>query len=246
VSENPNFPQETPVIPASARGSSAARLRGIRVFIAWTRDAGSPLKAGMTAALFLLFMAGDVRAAQVPLESEHLQKCLKRADELPDIAAAEAGAWIKNNGGDEAHVCRAFAQANRGMHEDAAREFWGLASHMKKTNPAKAVTMHALAGQEFVRAKKPVDAEAQYNAALKITPQNPDLYIDRAKARMAMEKYWDALDDLNRAIKMKPDDAEALRQRGRAWAQLGNGKNAQEDFEHAEALSPAPAEGNDK
>jgi hypothetical protein len=39
------------------RGSSAEQpapdlirgLRGIRVFIAWTRDAGSPLKAGMTA-----------------------------------------------------------------------------------------------------------------------------------------------------------------------------------------------------
>ncbi len=200
---------------------------------------------GGAALLFLMVFLGGSFAAEAPstqvAESLQLQKCLKRADDLPDMAAAESAMWIKQKGGNDAHLCRAFAQANRGMHADAAREFWALASFYDKKTPAqnlnRALLMHNLAGQEFLRAKDPKNAEARYEAALKIAPYNSTSLIGRAQTRMEAERYWDALDDLNRVLKSNPDDINALRQRGRAWRHLGNEKNAQEDLAHAAALA---------
>ncbi len=162
-----------------------------------------------------------VQPPPVIAESPQLQQCLKRADDLPDIAAAEATAWIKKGGGNDAHLCRAFAQMNRGMHEDAHH----------------AVLMHDMAGQEFLATNKIKDALAQYGMALNIAPKDPQSLIGRAKTRMAVDRYWDALDDLNKALKIDPNNVDALRQRGRAWAQLGDNKNAQEDFGRAEDLA---------
>jgi tetratricopeptide (TPR) repeat protein len=172
-----------------------------------------------------------------PAESDRLKKCLKRADDLPDIAAAEAGAWIKQGGGDEAHLCRAFSQENRGMHADAARDFWALASAYKKKNAARALDMDNLAGQEFLRANDSANAILRFDEVIKIAPRLPAGYIGRAASLMATEKYWEAIVDLDRALALDPKNVEALRQRGRAWHQLGNDKNAQEDLGAAADLA---------
>ena len=194
--------------------------------------------------MLAFMLAGKCYAKELasqPGLSPQLQKCLKRAEDLPDMAAAEAATWIKNKGGNEAHLCRAFAQANRGMHEDAAREFWALASFYDKRDPGRALLMHNLSGQEFIEAKDSKNAEQQFNVALQISPNNADSLIGHAKVLMASEHYWDALEDLNRALKVKPKESEALRQRGLVWAHLGNDKNAQEDFDNAAALQSEQA-----
>ena len=195
-------------------------------------------------ASYLIVMLVLLRAAALadtPVESSQLQTCLKRADDLPDIAAVEAGAWLKEGGSNDARLCRAFAQSNRGMHADAARDFWALASVYDKTNTARAVTMHNMSGQEFLSAKDVKNASVQYAATLKLAPQNVEGLVGRAECSMQVERYWDAIDDLNRALKNDPNSLPALRQRGRAWEQLGNEKNAQEDFAQAEALEAPEA-----
>ena len=115
----------------------------------------------------------------------------------------------------------------------------GLASFYDKKDATRAVLMHNFSGQQFLRAQDIKNAEGQYAAALKASPDNVDSLIGRAQTRMNHEKYWDALDDLNHALKTKPDSVAALRQRGSVWTHLGNDKNAQEDFERAEALGEA-------
>jgi len=191
------------------------------------------------AGLIILLATGMACAETSPSESPQLKKCLQRADDLPDMAAAEADIWIKKGGGNEAHLCRAFAQANRGMHADAAREFWLLAAFYDKQESSRAISMHNMSGQEFLQDKDIKNAEAQFISALKIAPDNVDSLIGRAQTLMANEKYWEALDDLTRALKIKPDSIEALRQRGSVWTHLSNDKNAQEDFELREALISA-------
>jgi tetratricopeptide (TPR) repeat protein len=208
------------------------------VLLAFLQPKWIPAFAGMAMLLVFLLLSNAVYADTPPvIESPQLQKCLKRADEFPDIAAAEAAVWIKKNGGDEAHLCRAFAQANRGMHEDAAREFWALASTYEKQNLNRALLMHNFAGQEFLIAKDIKNADAQYAAVLKIAPNDATGLIGRAKTRMEAERYWEAIDDLNRVLKVNPDDIDALRQRGRAWTHLDNANNAQEDFARAGQLA---------
>jgi tetratricopeptide (TPR) repeat protein len=125
------------------------------------------------------------------------------------------------------------------MHADAAREFWGLASKFEKgreSDKGRALLMHTLSGQEFLRAKDNANAEARFAAALRIAPNDASALSGRAQCRIAVEKYWDALDDLDRALKTHPDDAAALRLRGRVWIALGNDRNAKEDFAHAHAV----------
>ncbi|MDR3450667.1 MAG: hypothetical protein P4M15_13155, partial [Alphaproteobacteria bacterium] len=212
--------------------------RTLRHLLNW-----SPPYAGMTTALLVLLLAGDVYAANAPatpVESPQLQKCLKRADDLPDMAAAEAQMWIKKNGGNDAHLCFAFAQANRGMHSDAAREFWYVAAYYDKNDTKRAVLMHAMSGHEFMRAKEYRAAEFQYGNALKIAPGDVSSLIGRAESRTEQQKYWDALDDLNKAVAANPRDAYALRQRARVWLKLDNTKNAEEDFSNADALDGTP------
>jgi len=187
--------------------------------------------------MVLLFWASNIRAADISPQPTQLQKCLQRADDLPDQAAAEAAIWIKQGGGNPAHLCRAFAQANRGMHADAAREFWALATFYDKKDAVRAVLMHNTSGQEFLRAKDNKNAEAQYTAALKLGPDNGTALVGRAETYMESERYWDAVVDLNHALKINPKDVDALRQRGRAWEQLGNPKNAEDDFAQAANLA---------
>ena len=190
---------------------------------------------GQGVLLCLLFVS-PVWAA----ESPQLKKCLQRADDLPDIAATEATVWLKKDGGNDAHLCHAFAQSNRGMHQDAAREFWYLASFYESKDSARAVALHNIAGQEFLRAKDAPNAKTQYAAALKLSPENAASLTGYGQAQSALERYWDALETLNHALKRDPDFIDALRARGRVWIQLGNKGNAQEDFAHAEELEATP------
>ncbi|MDE2030266.1 MAG: tetratricopeptide repeat protein [Alphaproteobacteria bacterium] len=183
-----------------------------------------------------LFLAGAAPAAAVT-QSPQLQKCLKRADELPDIAAAEAEAWFRKGGGDDARLCRAFAQSNRGEHETAGRDFAYLAD---RARGAQARALHDLAGHDFLRAKDAKQAKAQFDAALKISPGDTAALTGRAEALMQDEHYWDAIDDLNRILRIWPNDAEALRQRGLAWTRLGNDAKAKEDLEAAHAAESKP------
>ena len=194
------------------------------------------IKQPVVIVLLYGLLCSIVFATEVPTASlsPQLQKCLKRSDDLPDIASAEATVWVKKGGGNDAHLCRAFAQQNRGMHADAAREFWFLASYYDKYDMRRAILMHDLSGQEFLNAKDPKNADMQYSSALKLSSGDSASLIGRAKTRMTVDRYWDALDDLNRVLKVQPDNVEALRQRGRAWAQLGNDKNAQDDLAHAD------------
>jgi tetratricopeptide (TPR) repeat protein len=187
----------------------------------------------------MFLVAISAHAADTPpvAESLELQACLKKADDLPDIAAADATVWIRKGGGNDAHLCHAAAQSNRGMHADAAREYWSLAAFYDKHDKYRGILMHNQSGQEFLRAKDIKNAWTQFGLSLKNDPNNIIALVGRARADMEDEKYWDALVYLNRVLKRDPDAINALRQRGLVWEKLGNDKNAQEDFVHAEALS---------
>ncbi len=198
--------------------------------------------------LLFLISSGAAFAADAGqaafVESPQLKACLKKADDLPDMAAFEAEVWIKKGGGNEAHLCRAFAQANRGMHADAAREFWALASAYEKQKPkdeGRALLMHNLAGQEFLKASDVKSAVAQFKASLKIAPADAVAMLGMAQIHQEAERYWDALTILNAVLEKKPDDIAALRQRGLVWRHLNNPNNAKEDFIKAGALAEAKA-----
>jgi tetratricopeptide (TPR) repeat protein len=165
---------------------------------------------------------------------QHLKECLKKADNLPDMAAADADTWFKHGGGDAARLCRATAQFNRNEFAKSAQDFSALADTRK--DPKRAALLHAQAGLAWMRAKSFKRAEAEYEAGLRKEPDDPDIWVDRATERAAAQRYWDAIADLNKALDIMPDMPEALRLRGQVWYKLGVASSAKSDFERAVAV----------
>jgi len=195
------------------------------------------------ATVLLLTFVPAVQAAQ---PEKRLTDCLKRAAQSPDQAAAEAESWMKKAGGDKARLCRAYAQFHRGEFNVAGAEFAWLASKAGNKDKTYTASLHAKAGLAFSRANDHVNAEAQYTKALKLEPQDPEIWVDRAMERASIERYWDAIEDFNQALTLMPDMTEAIRMRGQAWVKLGQDRKAFEDFQRAQLLesrensSPSP------
>lgn len=188
----------------------------------------------------MLCLAGMTAESKAAIQTNtKLEECLKKAEELPDIAAANAELWFKQGGGEDARFCHASAQFNRGEFTLAGRGFAALAALREKTDARKAAELHARAGSSFTRANDAKNAEKEFNAAIKLESSDPDIWIDRAAARANTEHYWDAISDLNQALRIAPDIAEAYRLRGQAWLKLGNSKNARADFLAASDIEAA-------
>ena len=168
-----------------------------------------------------------------------LESCLAHAESSPDDAMAEAHSWYKNKGGDSALLCRAFAQFHRGEFAKSAQEFAMLAKKRDKKDHKHAASLHAQSALAYMRSNDHKNSSAEYAAALKLEPQDPEIWMDSATENAATEHYWDAISDLNHALKIMPDMAEALRLRGQAWAKLGQNSNAKADFERASMIDDA-------
>ncbi len=169
-----------------------------------------------------------------------LQDCMKQAEALPDIAAANAELWGKNGGGQDAALCHAHADFRRGEFEAAGDQFAKLAADDSLLDKKKILALHIEAGQAYSRAQKAKQAEREFSMALAVEPENPDILYDRAIARAADQRYWDAVADVGKALQIKPENPLALRLRGQIWVKMGNNAMAEQDFLAAERLDPSP------
>ncbi len=57
---------------------------------------------------------------------------------------------------------------------------------------------------------------------LSLSPDDPDLLIDRAIAAGDLDRYADAVDDLDRALELDPRRADALALRAAGWRHVGD------------------------
>jgi tetratricopeptide (TPR) repeat protein len=72
-----------------------------------------------------------------------------------------------------------------------------------------------------------------FNAALKLAPQDARALFHRGKAYAALREADAALNDFNRALAITPNDADILEERGRLRAERGSLTEAIEDFAQA-------------
>jgi tetratricopeptide (TPR) repeat protein len=197
-----------------------------------TRISLLPFAAGAKF-LPLLFVAAAIfftaiGSAQAETSQEKMQDCLKRAVDMPDLALAEANAWLKQGGGSPALLCRATAQFHTGDFAQSANDFAQLAA--AERNPHQASFLYQQAGLAATRVNDFRRAEQDYSQALKLEQQDPEIWANRAAMRAAAQNYWEAIDDLNHALTIMPDMLEALRLRGQVWYKLGNEAKAEDDF----------------
>ena len=174
-------------------------------------------------------------------EGEEYERCLAMLGSDPSGAHDFADAWFATGGGDGAAHCLGLADIALGEADTGAEELDKLAATSKAPSTARA-SIYGQAGAAWLIAGTPDRALASLTLALAMTPDDPDLLIDRSQAEGTLERYRDALEDLNRALELDPRRPEALVFRASANRQLNRLDAAQDDIDRAIGLDPENAD----
>jgi tetratricopeptide (TPR) repeat protein len=182
-------------------------------------------------------MSVSAAAAGSDPTNEHDQ-CVAQAETDPQAALARAKQWSNSGGGFDADHCAAMALFDLRQYAEAARLFDKLARTMDTGGLADQARMYDQAGQAWLVADEPKSAKADFDAALHLTPSDPDLLIDRAEALAAAKEYWRAIDDLNHASDLAPKKAEIYVYRAAAYRAIDSLTLARQDIEYNLKLAP--------
>lgn len=180
--------------------------------------------------------AAAARAASDPA-TEH-DKCVAEAETDPQAALARAKQWSNQGGGFDADHCVAMALYDMKRYAEAAAAFEKLARGMVKASPADQARVYDQAGQARLVADQPRAAKTDFDAALRLTPDNPEMLIDRSEALAGEHKYWNAIDDLNRASDLAPNRADIYVYRAAAYRALDELQMARLDIDRYLRLAP--------
>ena len=199
--------------------------------------AGVALAAGATT--LLLLAVTPLRAQRLPaVEAEHYTRCMEAARERPQAAFDEANAWRIAGGGHPAEHCADVALIGLGRYTEAAGKLEALADTMTKGPIELRAQVLDQAGQAWLLAGEPVRAAGVLTAAVALTPEDPDLLIDRAEARAGEKNYREALADLDAALKLDAKRVDALVFRASAHRSLEQYDQARRDIDTALRVAP--------
>jgi tetratricopeptide (TPR) repeat protein len=103
--------------------------------------------------------------------------------------------------------------------------------------PQSARAYQALAENYFVLRQMP-DAEKQYQQALQLRPDTPNLHLELGQV-YAMTSRWPQAEEQFRAeVKLQPGNAEAAYRLGEALLQQGKSRESRKELERADRLQP--------
>ena len=156
----------------------------------------------------------------------------------PGAAFDSALAWRYEDGGAPAWHCVGLSLVALGYHAEAGDVFERMAEDMAADRVALRAEVLGQAGQAWLQAGEPGRARAALDSALELDPPNPELLVDRAQARAALDEYWLAVDDLNAAIEYAPSWSDAYAFRAAAYRHLDILDLAADDVARALALAP--------
>jgi len=168
--------------------------------------------------------------------------CMELAKDAPQEAFESALTWRGLGGGDAADHCLAVALIGLGQHAEAAARLEALAGKAKQDAAVKAGLL-AHAAQAWILSGQAMRAESVLTAALKLTPSDGALMIDRAQARAGQKDYEGAVKDLSKAIELNGLAADAFVFRAAAYRHLDRLELALADVERALALDPGHPDG---
>ena len=169
------------------------------------------------------------------------QRCLAMLRQDPENARNFAETWEAAGGGEGARHCGALALLAVGEPERAAERLEQLARASQGSTATRA-SVYAQAVQAWMMAGDGNRAFGAATLALTLTPDDPDLLLDRAVALGTLGRYAEALEDVNRVIALDANRAEAWVFRAAANRHQDRVDQAAEDVAHALALTPDNAE----
>ena len=143
----------------------------------------------------------------------------------------------------------AWARASRGPTAAAAscsprwgktRPRWPISTVPSQVEPGFA-RGYRLRGGLLSRRGQNDRALADFDEAIRLSPDDPAGFKDRGGVLVRMGQYRRAIDDLNRAIELDPNLATAYLNRGAAYNSLGQYERAIDDLAKAIKLDPKNA-----
>ncbi len=170
-------------------------------------------------------------------EGADYEKCLSMLTNDPSGAQTFAEAWEATGGGDGATHCLALSTIALGEPDKGAGMLEDLASKSHGSDASRA-TIYGQADQAWLMASEPERAFGAATLALSLSPDDPDLLVDRAVSEGLLEHYQDSIDDLTHALDVDPRRADAYVYRGSAWRHMGRLELAQDDIARALLLDP--------
>jgi tetratricopeptide (TPR) repeat protein len=152
-------------------------------------------------------------------------------------ADAMAATLAATDGAEAAEHCHALAQVELGNPAAGAALLDRLAATSTASDVSRAV-IYGQADQAWTMAGNVAHAYASANQALALSPDDPDLLIDRAIAALGLDRAAQAAEDLSHALEMDPKRADALILRATARRALGHLDDASADIDAAQKLDP--------
>ena len=169
-------------------------------------------------------------------ERERLNDCIELSEEDAEAAYEESLRWLGEGARPSARYCNAVALLGLGNYEEAAARLEELANAPDAGGMSDRALYLAQAGNAWLSAGYPEAALTTLSNAIKLTPQDGDLYIDRAAAHLTLKHWQAAIDDLDVALKTRPRSVDALQLRSRAWLNLEEYDKAEADMQAALAI----------
>ncbi|MEZ5307280.1 MAG: tetratricopeptide repeat protein [Pyrinomonadaceae bacterium] len=87
------------------------------------------------------------------------------------------------------------------------------------------------------------DAVKEYDKAVEIDPENPDVYKKRAEANLGRGDEKSALEDYNKVISLEPQNAKAYVERGNVHRTMKHTEEALDDYRRASMIDPKSPDG---
>lgn len=221
------------VKPANREGKGRALLLAAAVILL---AAGNP---GWAASSKPKPSAGSL----APATAQNYDQCLALARSQPERAYEQANMWHDMGGGFPAEHCAAVALIGLKKYSEAAQKLENMAGAMMQADPSLRGDALEQAGSAWLLANEVKKAKSDFDGALALKPNDPDILIDRAEAYALERKLFDAIDDLNRALDIAPKRVDALIYRASAYRQLGALGLALDDVTRALSIDPTAIAG---
>jgi tetratricopeptide (TPR) repeat protein len=153
--------------------------------------------------------------------------------------AISFGQFAYSQGNPEAaKLAREGAQAGRDQDWDKAVSLFRRATEIDRKNaPNLAAALQQRAAAYFAQQKFDL-AMADFSEAIKLTPNDPNVYERRAYIEMQVRDYDEALADYSQAIKLRPNEVRYYLLRSYIYETKGDIKNSMADTDKVLELQP--------
>ena len=196
-------------------------------------------------ALPLVFAAAPVSAAAPDPAGDNpfgsadpYRACVAAVDVKADDAFEMALIWRDRGGGVPAERCAALALIALDEPGEAAARLNALAQRPDAGTVTVRAAILAQSGNAWLLAAQVENAEAAFSAALKLTPNDAQIWTDRARARAVRQDWANAEADLTSALARDRARPETYVLRASARKAQGNQGGYKADIDAALSLDP--------